>query len=421
PPGPTPLPILGNLLQLSTTPWVQFARWGKKYGPVTSATVLGRQFIIVNSHQAAHEIMEKNSSASSSRPVLAMASMSGWGGILPMVPAGKRMKLTRTYLHKGLSPSSLEKYLPEIQRNAVTFVARILQRPMDVLPELRRAVNVGIGRITYGLPISPDHAPFVELAEKALQSFERSTRPGSWPVDVFPILRYLPSWFPAPFIRRAHNWRTGIVHRITTEPFEQALAEIAEGRAESSVVSEITQDFDPKANEEMTDIIKWTATSSYLGGSDTSISMLSTFVLAMILYPEIQRKAQAEIDSVVGTDRLPEFADRPSMPYIECIMKEAFRWKPSVPMIFPHLVEKEFTYNGWAIPCGSTIMVNAWGIMQDPDVYEKPDEFRPERHLDKNLLNPTEPTFGYGRRVCPGMAVAQRSLWMIIVTALATV
>ncbi|TFY65567.1 hypothetical protein EVG20_g5529 [Dentipellis fragilis] len=390
-------------------------------GPVTSATVLGRQFIIVNSHGVAREIMDQGSLASSSRPLLPMASMSGWGGILPMVPAGKRMKLTRTYLHKGLNANALEKYLPEIQRNAATFVARILEHPTNVLPELRRAVNVGIGRITYGLPISPVDAPFVELAEKALQSFERSTRPGSWPVDIFPTLRHLPSWFPAPFIRRAHSWRTGIVHRITTEPFEQALAEVAEGRAESSVVSEITHDLDLKADEELTDIIKWTATSSYLGGSDTSISMLSTFVLAMILYPEIQRKAQAEIDSIVGTERLPEFTDRPSMPYIECIMKEAFRWKPSVPMVFPHLVEKEFTYNGWTIPRGSTIMANAWGMMQDPDVFDNPDEFRPERHLDETLLDPTEPTFGYGRRVCPGMAVAQRSLWMIIVTALATV
>ncbi|TFY83526.1 hypothetical protein EWM64_g473 [Hericium alpestre] len=322
-----------------------------------------------------------------------MASMSGWGGLLPMVPAGKRLKQTRTYLHKGLNANALEKYLPVIQRNAAIFVKRVLDRPDKVLPELRRAVNVGIGRITYGLELSPVNAPFVELAEKGLQSFEQSTRPGSWLVDLFTSLRHLPSWFPAPFIRRAREWRTDVVHRITTEPLIQALDEIAQGKGETSVISEITEDLhDLKSNEELMDIIKWTATSSYLGGSDTSISTLSTFVLAMILNPDVQRKAQAEIDSVVGSERLPEFSDRLAV----------------------RGVHPEGSFSLEAVGAHG-------GMLQDGDTYESPDEFRPERHMEGKVLDPTGPTFGYGRRVCPGMAVAQRSLWMIIVTALATV
>ncbi|KAA1467704.1 cytochrome P450 [Dentipellis sp. KUC8613] len=309
-----------------------------------------------------------------------------------------------------------------MQHNAVVFVYRLLQYPDSPLREIRRAINTSIGRISYGFDVSPTDAPFVELAERALQSFEHSTRPGRWSVDLITALRHLPDWVPFPFVRAAKHWRTGVVQEVAEVPLQQAIEDIAQGKGKLCLVADLMRDHpDLKCDGSALDLIKWTAAASYLGGSDTSISILSSFVLAMVLHPDIQRKAQAEMDSVVGVDRLPEFSDRPSLPYLDCILKELYRWQPPAPMVFPHLVEKSFTYQGWLFPKGSLVIANIWGILKENEMYENPNEFKPERHWNGSVLDPTEPTFGYGRRVCPGAPLANKSLWMFMATMLATV
>jgi hypothetical protein len=87
---------------------------------------------------------------------------------------------------------------------------------------------------------------------------------------------------------------------------------------------------------------------------------MSCFFLAMILYPEVQRKAQAEIDNVVGTRRLPSFDDRGNLPYVEAIVKEVLRWHPVAPMGLPHMTTDDIIFNGYLIPKGALIIPNIW-------------------------------------------------------------
>ena len=82
----------------------------------------------------------------------------------------------------------------------------------------------------------------------------------------------------------------------------------------------------------------------------------------MAMYPDAQKKAQEELDSVVGTERLPEFSDRPSLPYIDALVKELFRWHSGTPIGFPHRVVADDEYNGYFIPGGATVFVNMWFV-----------------------------------------------------------
>ena len=82
----------------------------------------------------------------------------------------------------------------------------------------------------------------------------------------------------------------------------------------------------------------------------------------MSLYPEVQKKAQAQLDAVVGPNRLPEFADRARLPYIDAIVKEILRWHPVGPMGFAHVSTEDDEYNGYFIPSGSIVMVNVWCV-----------------------------------------------------------
>ena len=177
-------------------------------------------------------------------------------------------------------------------------------------------------------------------------------------------------------------------------------------------------------DEEEEDVIKWVVGAVYSGGADTTVCALTTFVLAMVLYPEVQAKAQAEIGRVIGTDRLPGIADRASLPYVEAVYKETLRWHPVAPLAVPHRVTKEDEYGGYVIPAGSTIVANIWAMTRSqPDS----DLFKPERHLHLHPPgggshvepDPRTYVFGFGRRICPGLNLADSEVWLGVASLLA--
>ncbi|KAK7683740.1 hypothetical protein QCA50_013116 [Cerrena zonata] len=140
----------------------------------------------------------------------------------------------------------------------------------------------------------------------------------------------------------------------------------------------------------------------------------------MLHYPHVIKKAQAELDRVIGQDRLPEFDDKESLPYIQAIVNETLRWRPvAVLGGTPHAVIEDDEYNGMFIPKGSTIFANMYGIMQDPDLFPNPEEYIPERFVPGStlfnpILQPFDLPFGFGRRVCPGMHLARNSIFITV-------
>ncbi|KAG2023999.1 O-methylsterigmatocystin oxidoreductase [Coprinopsis cinerea AmutBmut pab1-1] len=142
------------------------------------------------------------------------------------------------------------------------------------------------------------------------------------------------------------------------------------------------------------------------------------------MYPDVQRKAQAEIDRVVGSHRLPTFNDHPRLVYLQAVLKEVFRWHTTVPLGLTHVSTEDYVYNGYFIPKGSNIMTNVWAIMHDPNVFEDPFEFKPERYLkngeiDHTVLAPETAAFGFGRRICPGRHLGKDSLTYVAACLLA--
>ena len=157
-------------------------------------------------------------------------------------------------------------------------------------------------------------------------------------------------------------------------------------------------------------------------GAETTATSLSSWALAMIAFPEVQCRAQTEIDAVVGRDRLPTFSDASRLPYVCAIVKEILRWRPGVPFGVPHVATEEDWYEGMYIPKGTVCIANLWHCNHDRAIFgEDADEFRPERHLDENgelLPGPFETNqaghvgFGFGRRICVGKDLATESLFI---------
>ncbi|KAM4066289.1 cytochrome p450 [Hirsutella rhossiliensis] len=147
---------------------------------------------------------------------------------------------------------------------------------------------------------------------------------------------------------------------------------------------------------------------------------MAAFFLAMVMFPEVQHRAQEELTRVIGTDRLPGPADRASLPYIDSMVKEVYRWSPIGPMGLVHVAEVDIDYDGYLIPRGSYILPAIWWFCHDPAVYAQPSCFDPERYLDpRNEPDPKSVTFGFGRRICPGRYFADSVIFLSIAQSLA--
>lgn len=157
-----------------------------------------------------------------------------------------------------------------------------------------------------------------------------------------------------------------------------------------------------------------------------TLAALRSFILAMVRNPDIQRKAQNELDRVVPGDRLPLLADRSidTLPYLEAVVRETYRKYPPVPLGIPHQSTQEDEYNGMRIPRGAVVIANGWAMLQDEQTYPgDPDSFRPERFLkdgalDKDMMDPRAAAFGFGRRICPGRHFADAEVWLMMATLL---
>jgi len=224
----------------------------------------------------------------------------------------------------------------------------------------------------------------------------------------------MPSWFPGCGFARVAEQCIRALKEANTIPFDMAVDNLKTDKG-TSLIAELASKCEGDSTE--VEAIKAMATTSYLAAGDTTLSSISSFTLSMVLNPDVQAKGQEEIDRVVGTDRLPTFEDRFSLPYVEAIYRELMRLHPPVPLGIEHsLIEDDF-YLGYHIPKGCSIIPNIWAMNRDPDVYPRPDDFLPERFLDFpgpfTSINDIR-AYGFGRRVCAGRYMADNTVWLTI-------
>jgi cytochrome P450 len=166
-------------------------------------------------------------------------------------------------------------------------------------------------------------------------------------------------------------------------------------------------------------------------GAETTTTALTWWTLAMVAHPEVQKRAQAELDAVVGRSRIPTFSDAPSLPYIQALLKETLRWRSPAPLGIPHRTTEDDWYDGMYIPKGTTCFVNHWQCDRDPVLYgEDAARFNPERFLDEHgqiiVRDPTKTqtqddghsAYGFGKRACVGKYLANDSLFIVMATVL---
>ncbi|EMD42005.1 hypothetical protein CERSUDRAFT_110546 [Gelatoporia subvermispora B] len=430
PPGPPGLPLIGNLFDVPKDyAWITYEGWSREHGSdMVSMSVLGNTIIVVNSMDIAMELLEKRSSTYSDRPRMVMLNeLVGFGWGLAFRRYDGAWRDSRKMFHQEFHPAAVKRFRPT-ELNAVRhFLQDLLSTPDEFLEHVRHLAGGMIMMIAYGIEVTPSNDPFVKIAEEAVQSIAATTNAGSYLVDIVPVLRYLPSWFPgAGFKKEAAQWRVW-VEALLNQPFQVVKDRILREGSPECVATSLIDTFQKSAEDQVytETIIKETLGSMYIGGADTTVSALGSFFLAMVLDPEIQVKAQKELDRVVGMDRLPDFSDYDSLPYIAAIAKESLRWNPVVPLDVPHRATADDVYEGYFIPEGSLVVGNSWAILHDKKMYPDPLTYNPDRFMKDGKLNPdirdpATAAFGFGRRICPGRFMAQESMWITIASVLST-
>lgn len=403
--------------------------WSKEYqSDVLYFNILGQPVVVLNSVQAAIDLLDKRGANYCDRPRFVLFEVMGWKATLTFLRWSPQFKLHRKTLQRAFTPGSCIAYRSLQEAEAATLLRGLLSHPEKWETSLRRfatAVVLGIG---FGVEITSDNDRYIQIATDASYALGHGGAPAGTPVDFFPFLRYLPDFLArSRSLKFARDWRWSI-RAIHDVPFEAVQDDIHKGIAKPSFLHTLLRQRASSSDKEAVMLtiedIKGAAGAVFAAGQDTTWSTLVVFILNMVLHPDVQRKAQEALDDVIGSDRLPNFRDRGRLPFIDYIVQETLRWGPVSPIGVPHKSLDDDEYNGMHIPKGSFVYANARAMTHDERTYKNPDEFDPDRFIPNSKGGAGEPfpvgQFGFGRRVCVGSHLAEASVWIVVAILLAT-
>ncbi|KAJ3565002.1 hypothetical protein NPX13_g7650 [Xylaria arbuscula] len=388
PPGPPTLPIIGNIHQLpKSQPHKQFQKWAKEYGPAYSL-ILGTQILIVISDGAGvKELLDKKAAICSDRlPWYIGQTLCSGGHRFLMMPYGDDWRTFRRVGHQSMNSWASKAYIPYQEIESMQMLREMLHDPALFYESFRRFSNSLSAHMIFGWRTIKHDDP------RLLQIYDGS-------LDFSTLAGFL----------------------------EEARRSLEAGTLKPCIAADMLR---AQENEGFSDVqAAYTLGSWFEAGSDTTSSTMYGFACAMVLFPEAQKRAQAEIDEIVGS-RLPTLDDEFSLPYIRACVKESLRWMPVASIgAAPHAITRDDVYMGFKIPKGAGLVHNIYTLNMDEKRYADPRTFDPQRFFGDRqsaaeaAQNPDWSSrdhygFGVGRRICLGMSIAERSLFLTIVRML---
>ncbi|KDQ29819.1 hypothetical protein PLEOSDRAFT_1039344 [Pleurotus ostreatus PC15] len=429
-PGPPRWPIIGNLLHFPLMhPWLGLTEWKRAYGDVVYLHGLGNSVVVLNDLKAVNELLDRKGVIYSHRPLFAViGELVELDKSTPLLPCDDVWKLHRKLARTALSPDAIKKYHIVQEDIAALLNKSLCDDPDDFRQNFRLAAGRIILSVTYGIHAQSYDDDYICMAEQALEFITKSMIPGAHLADSFPIRKSVcPSWYPHTNRIASHD--VDMVQHLLNKPLQHVKTQMVSRNAPPSLTHHLLASFDDdgefSSRDEYEETIRWMA-GSLFGGRTCSSKHLSTYsvvltgVVAMIMYPDAQARAQSEIDTAIGEHRLPTMKDKGSLPYVEAFIKEIMRWSPALPLSIARRTAQDDTYEGYHIPKGTTVLPNVWAISNDCDPKYPPRDFIPERFLDPNpAVDPATYAFGFGRRICPGRYLAENSIFIIVSTLLA--
>lgn len=380
---------------------------------MATVQVGSRTWVVINSSRVAQELFVRRGAITKERSHLPIAG--------ELISRNQRLlwmnfndwNPKRKVIHQLLTGTAITKYGEYQEIESTQLLAEYLLRPKQwYLHNFRFASSV-INWITLGERVLQPSKTLLAVL-RVVHAFVTYAPPASL-IDVLPQLAYLPK--PLQWWRKKFETIGEETDRAFEDYWLPIRQKIDEGTASPSFARDVLNSKDTtwKGSEKEKMFI---AVQLIEAGSDTTRMNINIFVMAMLCYPEVLKRAQHELDSVCGTEniRLPVLADENSMPYICALIKELLRWRPIFPWTPDHVSTEIIEFEGYRFPQGTSFMINHLSIYQNPNEHKDPEKFLPERWLDGHESDIIHGlwSFGGGRRVCVGYRLAQKSLFIAI-------
>ncbi|KAK7350659.1 hypothetical protein VNO77_09516 [Canavalia gladiata] len=421
PPSPPKLPIIGNLHQLGTMPHRSFQALSKKYGPLMFLQLGQTSALVVSSADVAKEIYKTSDLAFSNKSQNTAAKMIMYGCMdVAFVPYSNDWRQKRKLCVFDLLSVKRVRSFHSIR---VEEVADMLDSIREACGSKSSIVNMSemlietsnniMSRCALGRKYdTPDGTvSFGQLGRRMTKDL------GTFCVgDFFPSLGWIDhltgqiAEFKSTFcaldaffdwlVAERKKMRKGNA-QSDDKDFVDILLKIQEGG---------NHDFQPSHDD-----VKAILMDMFAGGSDTTSTLLEWMFAALMKNPDKMKKAQEEVRRVVGNKLEVKEDDLNEMKYLKCVIKESFRLYPPVPLLTPRETVSDVKIKGFDIPAKTTVFVNAWAIQRDPENFERPEEFLPERfekmaEVDFKGQDFQLIPFGFGRRGCIGISFAVASI-----------
>ncbi|XP_030828396.1 cytochrome P450 2U1-like [Strongylocentrotus purpuratus] len=414
PPGPWSLPIIGYRAG-SGLIHECYASLAQRYGPIFSFRRGPFLVVVLNNRDVIQQALVKNADVFSDRftpkhvklgiPASNPNASVVWSSGKPW---GDLRKFGLTALRAfGMGKKSIEPHINLEVRYLCEEIEKLRGHPTNLLTMLNNTTANVICRIVFGRRFEYDDEEFQGILRGFFENF--STISGSDLVNVFSFLLYMP-WYK-DFRRNLSQSKSFIMAQLKlhTSSFEKDnIRDIIDAYLADEGIS---KDF---TVEEFCRVVL----DFFAAGTETTSTALSWAILYLCLYPDVQTKVQSELDTVVGRGRQPAISDRARLPYCEAALMESMRIRPVLPLSLPHTTSRSVSLGGFTIPQGTTIIPNIWAAHHDPEVWDDPDDFRPERFLENHdsptvKKNDSWIPFGLGRRECLGAQLAKMESFLL--------
>ncbi|OAG35087.1 hypothetical protein AYO21_10760 [Fonsecaea monophora] len=420
PPGPPTRLFIGNLHQIPKRDLhLQYQRWGQEYGPIFSLKLGSQNVVVLTSGELIKRVVDKRSGNYSDRPKLYMQDI--WeGSRIIMRGYDSLWKVERKLYHQFLNINKAARYVPYQDLETKQMLVDLLSDPDDFENLITRTTLSMATSMAYGFRVlDPKSEVMQELFTNTHGFFVmvNQSKLLDWYPQLRPLVSAMPSWL-YPMARKAKH--VFYRERAQFRQLYEAAKRAAEG--DNSLPSFSTDISKAKESWKGTEngALLTDHAASYIAGiaMEGAADTTSNTFAGMI-----KETAQKELDTVVGPDRLPTMDDFESLPYIRQVTKEALRWLPTaISGAIPHAALTDDEVDGYKIPAGCTIVLAVWSANNDPDLFPNPREFDPTRHNADLTFHEASSasdyrdrdnwTFGAGRRICPGIHVAEKTLFL---------
>ncbi|XP_011651837.2 cytochrome P450 71A1 [Cucumis sativus] len=436
PPSPPKLPLIGNLHQLGSLPHQSLATLSQEYGPLMLLKLGQAPVLIISSVKIAEQVMKTHDLVFSNRPQTTAAKTLLYGcQDVGFAPYGEYWRQARKICVLELfSVKRVESFQYVRDEEIDSLINKIRKIGSDQSLDLGhlffQTSNNIVSRCVLGEKFED---------EDGKSRFEEISRKAMVIVTAFCVEDFFPSFGWIIDVIRGFHWDLKNCFKTLDEFFSKVVEEHKEKIKRSGGVINIDdyeskKDFvdimlqlqqDDKLDYHFSlDNLKAIVLDMFVGGSDSTATGLEWTMTELMRKPRIMKKVQEEVRTIIGKKSKIEAEDIQKMEYMQCVIKESLRLHPPVPLLLPRETMADVEIEGYYIPSKTRVFVNAWAIQRDPQFWVNPNEFIPERFMDKTNSadykgqNLEFIPFGSGRRKCPGLSFAIASFEFVLANIL---